>query len=211
MRVGRAPVPIEEIRVLCPCVLTLPVCPQHPTDVDYRVMATFTEFYTTLLGFVNFRLYQSLNLVYPPKVRPPPALAMCHAGPSRVRTTWSRAVGEVGEGQGGVWGLSPHLTISPQIDGQADVELKPVEGTDYAMDSESCLEVRDAAVTRGWQGGSRVVLVSCLQPFVWPGALRTRSLHGGGPSEPRAGDLRVGQHLEKAERLSSPSGFSFSL
>uniref|UniRef100_A0A3Q2CUV8 Pescadillo homolog n=1 Tax=Cyprinodon variegatus TaxID=28743 RepID=A0A3Q2CUV8_CYPVA len=39
----------------------------HPTDVDYRVMATFTELYTTLLGFVNFRLYQSLNLVYPPK------------------------------------------------------------------------------------------------------------------------------------------------
>ncbi|XP_030647200.1 pescadillo isoform X1 [Chanos chanos] len=40
----------------------------HPTDVDYRVMATFTEFYTTLLGFVNFRLYQSLNLLYPPKL-----------------------------------------------------------------------------------------------------------------------------------------------
>ncbi|XP_053135658.1 pescadillo homolog isoform X2 [Hemicordylus capensis] len=40
----------------------------HPTDVDYRVMATFTEFYSTLLGFVNFRLYQSLNLHYPPKI-----------------------------------------------------------------------------------------------------------------------------------------------
>ncbi|XP_067406302.1 pescadillo homolog [Emydura macquarii macquarii] len=40
----------------------------HPTDVDYRVMATFTEFYTTLLGFVNFRLYQTLNLHYPPKI-----------------------------------------------------------------------------------------------------------------------------------------------
>ncbi|XP_020368142.1 pescadillo isoform X1 [Rhincodon typus] len=40
----------------------------HPTDVDYRVMATFTEFFTTLLGFVNFRLYQSLNLLYPPKL-----------------------------------------------------------------------------------------------------------------------------------------------
>uniref|UniRef100_A0A8C4UHD7 Pescadillo homolog n=1 Tax=Falco tinnunculus TaxID=100819 RepID=A0A8C4UHD7_FALTI len=48
----------------------------HPTDVDYRVMATFTEFYTTLLGFVNFRLYHSLNLLYPPKVRPPRALGM---------------------------------------------------------------------------------------------------------------------------------------
>ncbi|XP_069768614.1 pescadillo-like [Narcine bancroftii] len=40
----------------------------HPTDVDYRVMATFTEFFTTLLGFVNFRLYQNLNLLYPPKL-----------------------------------------------------------------------------------------------------------------------------------------------
>ncbi|NXP22180.1 PESC protein, partial [Scytalopus superciliaris] len=65
----------------------------HPTDVDYRVMATFTEFYTTLLGFVNFRLYHSLNLVYPPK-----------------------------------------------IDSQADAELRPTEGKEYAMDSESYLE-----------------------------------------------------------------------
>ncbi|XP_077776584.1 pescadillo homolog [Podarcis muralis] len=40
----------------------------HPTDVDYRVMATFTEFYTTLVGFINFRLYQSINLHYPPKI-----------------------------------------------------------------------------------------------------------------------------------------------
>ncbi|XP_053180969.1 pescadillo [Scomber japonicus] len=40
----------------------------HPTDVDYRVMATFTELYTTLMGFVNFRLYHSLNLLYPPKL-----------------------------------------------------------------------------------------------------------------------------------------------
>ena len=36
-------------------------------DVDYRIMGTFVEFYTTLLGFVNFRLYTSIGLVYPPK------------------------------------------------------------------------------------------------------------------------------------------------
>jgi pescadillo protein len=36
-------------------------------DVDYRIMATFIEFYTTLLGFVNYRLYTSIGLVYPPK------------------------------------------------------------------------------------------------------------------------------------------------
>ncbi|XP_053726149.1 pescadillo [Synchiropus splendidus] len=65
----------------------------HPTDVDYRVMATFTEFYTTLLGFVNFRLYHSLNLVYPPK-----------------------------------------------LDCTADLNLKPEDEEDYAMNSESYLE-----------------------------------------------------------------------
>jgi pescadillo len=36
-------------------------------DVDYRIMGTFVEFYSTLLGFVNFRLYTSVGLVYPPK------------------------------------------------------------------------------------------------------------------------------------------------
>ncbi|CAD5122925.1 DgyrCDS11323 [Dimorphilus gyrociliatus] len=41
---------------------------EHPEDVDYRIMQTFTEFYITLLGFVNYKLYNSLNLHYPPKV-----------------------------------------------------------------------------------------------------------------------------------------------
>lgn len=36
-------------------------------DIDFRIMGTFIEFYTTLLGFVNFRLYTSIGLVYPPK------------------------------------------------------------------------------------------------------------------------------------------------
>ncbi|KAK7416646.1 mRNA-binding ribosome synthesis protein nop7 [Neonectria punicea] len=36
-------------------------------DVDFRIMGTFIEFYMTLLGFVNFRLYTTLGLKYPPK------------------------------------------------------------------------------------------------------------------------------------------------
>ncbi|CAB4391214.1 hypothetical protein RhiirA5_359277 [Rhizophagus irregularis] len=41
---------------------------QVPDDVDFRVMLTFLEFYQTHLGFVNFKLYTDVNLVYPPKV-----------------------------------------------------------------------------------------------------------------------------------------------
>lgn len=36
-------------------------------DVDFRIMGTFVEFYVTLLGFVNFRLYHSIGLIYPPR------------------------------------------------------------------------------------------------------------------------------------------------
>ncbi|KAG2180131.1 hypothetical protein INT43_003919 [Umbelopsis isabellina] len=39
-----------------------------PTDVDFRVMLTFLEFYRTLVGFINFRLFSEINVVYPPKL-----------------------------------------------------------------------------------------------------------------------------------------------
>jgi pescadillo len=40
---------------------------QASAEVDYRIMSTFVEFYCTLLGFVNYRLYTTIGLVYPPK------------------------------------------------------------------------------------------------------------------------------------------------
>jgi pescadillo protein len=39
-----------------------------PADVDFRVMGTFLEFYSTLLGFVNYKLYFDIGLEYPPKL-----------------------------------------------------------------------------------------------------------------------------------------------
>lgn len=42
--------------------------PQTKNDVDFKVMSTFVEFYIVMLGFVNFRLYHTLNLHYPPKL-----------------------------------------------------------------------------------------------------------------------------------------------
>jgi len=40
----------------------------QPAQVDMRLMSIFVEFYTTVLGFVNFRLYNAINLSYPPKL-----------------------------------------------------------------------------------------------------------------------------------------------
>ena len=42
--------------------------PPRARSVDYRVMKTFLDFYVYLVGFINFRLFQSINLVYPPKL-----------------------------------------------------------------------------------------------------------------------------------------------
>lgn len=39
---------------------------QVPTDVDIRILMTFLELHQTLLGFVLFKLYTDINLVYPP-------------------------------------------------------------------------------------------------------------------------------------------------
>ncbi|KAF5805325.1 hypothetical protein HanXRQr2_Chr05g0207961 [Helianthus annuus] len=41
-----------------------------PQNVDYKIMLTFLEFYETLLGFVNLRLYHSIKLKYPPILDP---------------------------------------------------------------------------------------------------------------------------------------------
>ena len=49
----------------CTCLIQV-----LPTDVDYRVMLTFLEFYQTLLQFVNFKLYNTLGVRYPPIVDP---------------------------------------------------------------------------------------------------------------------------------------------
>lgn len=39
-----------------------------PNDVDFRIMLTFLEFYSTLLHFVLYKLYTDRDLIYPPKL-----------------------------------------------------------------------------------------------------------------------------------------------
>lgn len=54
----------EDIRWLVPYKF-----PENiPSDVDFRIMLTFLEFYSTLLHFVLFKLYTDAGLTYPPKL-----------------------------------------------------------------------------------------------------------------------------------------------
>ncbi|SCV01030.1 LANO_0F09802g1_1 [Lachancea nothofagi CBS 11611] len=54
----------EDIRWLVPYKF-----PENiPSDVDFRIMLTFLEFYSTLMHFVLYKLYTDSGLVYPPKL-----------------------------------------------------------------------------------------------------------------------------------------------
>lgn len=44
-----------------------PYQPQARDEVDFNIMADFTYFYSYACGFINYRLYQQINLVYPPQ------------------------------------------------------------------------------------------------------------------------------------------------
>lgn len=54
----------QEVRWLVPFKF-----PQNiPSDIDFRIMLTFLEFYSTLLHFVLYKLYSDAGLVYPPPI-----------------------------------------------------------------------------------------------------------------------------------------------
>ncbi|KAI5950586.1 NOP7 [Candida margitis] len=54
----------QEIRWLIPYKFPTNI----PTDVDFRIMLTFLEFYSTLLNFVMYKLYNESGLIYPPQI-----------------------------------------------------------------------------------------------------------------------------------------------
>lgn len=54
----------QEIRWLVPFKFPSNI----PSDIDFRIMVTFLEFYSTLLHFILFKLYNDAGLVYPPPI-----------------------------------------------------------------------------------------------------------------------------------------------
>ena len=54
----------QEVRWLIPYKFPTNI----PTDVDFRIMLTFLEFYSTLLNFVLYKLYNESGMIYPPHI-----------------------------------------------------------------------------------------------------------------------------------------------
>ncbi|PWN89664.1 hypothetical protein FA10DRAFT_268186 [Acaromyces ingoldii] len=76
-----------------------------PADVDFRIMSTFLELYQTLLGFVLYKLYTDMNLVYPPHFDESQDEQAAGFGALRLTEAGKAALdGLGGEGQGGAKG-----------------------------------------------------------------------------------------------------------
>lgn len=111
-------------------------------DVDFRIMGTFVEFYTTLLGFVNYRLYTGIGLVYPPKFN----AKSDEAGAELAAFTLEgRGVGEQQTVNGGEQLTEPkQVSASAQAEADKLLALPATEGAEETtVDKE--LEAADAA------------------------------------------------------------------
>ncbi|UZJ51033.1 hypothetical protein CBS101457_000353 [Exobasidium rhododendri] len=76
-----------------------------PHDIDFRIMSTFLELYQTLLGFVLFKLYTDINLVYPPVLDEEQDAQGAGIGALRLTEANKAAMdGLSGEGEGGAKG-----------------------------------------------------------------------------------------------------------
>lgn len=89
----------EEVRWLVPYKF-----PENiPSDVDFRIMLTFLEFYSTFLHFVIYKLYTDSGLVYPPKL---------DIEKSRIISGLASYILETHEEQNSLDAAAPNLTTS---------------------------------------------------------------------------------------------------
>jgi pescadillo len=118
-------------------------------NVDYRIMGTFVTFYSTLLGFVNFRLYTAIGLVYPPKFS---AESDERGAELAAFTLEGRGVGgslEYGDKPQAVTNGHAQTTNSAEVQGQLDQVVQMVESEpDKEVSTENILEDNNDALDR---------------------------------------------------------------
>lgn len=127
-------------------------------DVDFRIMGTFVEFYATLLGFVNYRLYTSIGLVYPPRFnaksdeRGGELSAIMLEGIDVIRTAIAKNVADGDVVQDGTQG---NEKVDPAAQRHADqvAEIpEPVEesqSADQAMNDQTATDAIDKFEVQG--------------------------------------------------------------
>ncbi|KAL8721396.1 MAG: hypothetical protein Q9225_001911 [Loekoesia sp. 1 TL-2023] len=127
-------------------------------DVDFRIMGTFVEFYTTLLGFVNYRLYTSIGLVYPPKFNTKSdekggelsAITLEGSGTTEVARTEQLTNGERARGQ-----TAEQDTLNAEVQKHADELARApdptgdIEPEDQAMEDETSADAIDTFEVQG--------------------------------------------------------------
>jgi hypothetical protein len=155
------------------CVQVLPV------DVDYRVMLTFLEFYHTLLQSVNYKLYHSLGVQYPPVVDPKMEEAAA--------------------------GLEAIMQVRAQLPSAAAaaMNMQPLQSTPHSLQSTSS----SVAVKDPHPPCSYLRCTSCILPSEEMVVLPIQDLAEGKAALPApsqdAGDGRVQPNPEVEERLQS--------
>ncbi|XP_058800305.1 pescadillo homolog [Phymastichus coffea] len=98
--------------------------PQKKSEVDFKMMSTFVEFYIIMLGFVNYRLYHTLNLYYPPKF-------------SSVGTSEQALVDAGAFASERISALNvPLVTLTPGVQAEEEVEIDTFTENDAAKIDE---------------------------------------------------------------------------
>ena len=126
-------------------------------------MGTFVEFYTTLLGFVNFRLYTSIGLIYPPRFNVKSdeqggelgAIFLEGKGieePKPMNSVNGRVDGEV---KGEMGPQNPNDEIQKRI---AAIKEGPITEQDVSQGQDPDLEINDAVDTFETTGDDADVL-----------------------------------------------------
>lgn len=127
---------------------------QPKEQVDFKVMSIFVEFYTIMLGFVNFRLYHGLNLCYPPQL--PSALdAISDASAADETLFVSERVAALNKPILRMGGIDAGMDDDPSM-AAADLDLELLSGAEpnadqkiRAMQEESKKEMKLRTLFRG--------------------------------------------------------------
>ncbi|KAG1714281.1 Pescadillo [Nymphon striatum] len=110
---------------------------KRPTEVDFKVMATFTHFYTTMLGFVNYKLYNSINVYYPPVL-----------SVGKIKNNENDSGDQDEDSQERIAALNQKLKATISESNEEEVQLDDVPMLDDDMDKNERMKKEEASLNK---------------------------------------------------------------